>query len=89
MSSLSETLALSQFMLKGVRVLAVDWPTSWLMEQMAPPQPPDLTKLDMEAKLRILRGEEPDWTPEKNWWSPIAWIDQTEQWVNQWIDTSK
>ncbi len=85
MNGIEDTLSITRYLLSVSRVLAFDWPASKLLELVAPP-PPDLTDLDMEAKLRILRGEEPDWT---NWWSPVTWIDKSEEWMKQWMETSK
>ena len=75
-------------MLNSAKLLAVDLPASWMMDKFAPP-PPDLTNLDAETKLRILRGEEPseNWSssnpgmPAQQWWSPTAWIQN-------WVETS-
>ncbi len=86
------SLSLGNLMLNSAKLLAVDLPASWMMDKLAPP-PPDLRKLDIETKLRILRGQEPEWSEAPNlneqWWSPTAWIDKTEQWMQGWIDTSK
>ena len=38
-------------------LISVDLPATWMMDQFFPP-PPDLTNLDAEAKLGILREEE-------------------------------
>lgn len=86
------SLSLGNLMLNSAKLLAIDLPASWMMNRLAPPAP-DLSNLDVETKLKIMRGEEPAWNTHvemaDTWWSPTAWIDRTEQWINDWIDTSK
>ena len=43
----------------------------------------------MAAKLRKLQEEQQDWQSTENWWSISSWLDKTEHWLQQWIDTSK
>lgn len=88
---MTSPLVIANYMIKSAHTLAFQWPASWMIEQLTPP-PPDISDLDMEAKLRILRGEQPDWaapSSNENWWSPATWMDKTEEWMKTWIDNSK
>ena len=88
LKQIDDTLSLGQLMFNTAKLLTIDLPASWMMDKLAPP-PPDLRNLDIEAKLKILRGEDPEYGNLENWWSPISWMDKTEQWVLNCIDTSK
>ena len=91
MNSKELPLSVSDLMLNSAKTISVDLPASWLMDQFSPPSP-TFSNFDMEAKKRILRGEVEDYTnagPSNYWWSPISWIDKTEQWIQNWVDTSK
>ena len=88
MSDLEESLSLSNLMLGLPRFLIVDLPASWIMDQLVP-SPEDLSRLDIETKLKILRGEHPHLSPAEQWWSPAAWLERTEQLMQNCIGKTK
>ena len=89
MNSKELSLSLSDLMLSSAKALSVDLPASWMMDQFAPPSP-TFSNFDMEEKKKILRGEaEEEAQLSSQWWSPLSWIDKTEQWIQNWVDTSK
>lgn len=90
----SQELSWSHLVLKGAWAVSVDLPASWVMDKFARPPSPDFSHFDMKAKRRILKGEIEDSTSASfskldHWWSPVSWMDKTEQWIQTWVDTSK
>lgn len=71
--------------------VTVDLPASWLLDQLARPPTPDFSDFDIEAKRKLLRGEIEEMADAQDryqWWSPVSWMDKTEEWIQTWTTSA-